>query len=84
MPLIVILLALVFNAINVYLQGSWLFVFGEYPTSWLTSKSFVVGFLLFFIGMYINITSDNILIALRKDSDEDLSLIHISEPTRPY
>jgi len=74
MPLIVILLALVFNAINVYLQGSWLFVFGEYPTSWLNSKPFVVGFLLFFIGMYINITSDNILIALRKDSDEDYTV----------
>ena len=74
MPLIVILLALVFNAINVYLQGSWLFVFGEYPTSWLTSKPFVVGFLLFFIGMYINVTSDNILIALRKDSDEDYTV----------
>ena len=74
MPLIVILLALVFNAINVYLQGSWLFVFGEYQTSWLTSKPFVVGFLLFFIGMYINITSDNILIALRKDSDEDYTV----------
>ena len=74
MPLIVIFLALVFNAINVYLQGSWIFVFGEYPTSWLISKPFVVGFLLFFIGMYINITSDNILISLRKDSDEDYSV----------
>ena len=74
MPLIVIFLALVFNAINVYLQGSWIFVFGEYSTSWLTSKPFVIGFLLFFIGMYINITSDNFLIALRKDSNEDYSV----------
>ena len=74
MPLIVIFLALVFNAINVYLQGSWIFVFGEYSTSWLTSKPFVIGFLLFFIGMYINVTSDNILIALRKDSNEDYSV----------
>ena len=74
MPLLIILLALGFNAINVYLQGNWIFVYGEYSISWLTSKPFMAGLIIFFIGMYINITSDNILIALRKNNQEEYSI----------
>ena len=74
MPLIIILFALGFNAINVYLQGNWIFVYGEYSLSWLTSKPFIVGLIVFLIGMYINVTSDNILIALRKNNQEEYSI----------
>jgi steroid 5-alpha reductase family enzyme len=74
MPLLIILFALGFNAINVYLQGNWIFVHGEYSIYWLTSKPFIAGLIIFFIGMYINITSDNILIALRKNNQDEYSI----------
>ncbi len=74
MPLLIIFMALVFNAINVYLQGNWIFVYGEYSSSWLTSNCFIVGTLIFIIGLYINVTSDNILIALRKNNEEEYSI----------
>ena len=42
----------------------------------------VIGFILLFVG----IQSDGIksLLAMSKEPVYDLSLIHISEPTRPY
>tara|TARA_B100000131_G_scaffold287326_1_gene297857 strand:+ start:2409 stop:3155 length:747 start_codon:yes stop_codon:yes gene_type:complete len=64
---IVVLLATIFNLVNVYIQGSWIFIFGSYEKEWLWSPYFIIGLLVFLIGLYINIKSDNILIKLREE-----------------
>jgi 3-oxo-5-alpha-steroid 4-dehydrogenase 1 len=62
--------SLFFNIINGYLNGRYLFTFcspnKDYPITYIYNKNFIIGFLLFFIGMFINIQSDNILIKLKK------------------
>ena len=65
--LIVVLLAAIFNLVNVYIQGSWIFIYGSYEKEWLMSPFFIIGLLVFFIGLCINIKSDNILIKLREE-----------------
>jgi len=64
--LLVVLLAAIFNIVNVYIQGSWIFNFGSYETEWFWSPFFIIGLSIFLIGLYINIKSDNILIKLRE------------------
>jgi len=68
MSLIVVLLGSIFNLVNVYIQGSWIFIYGSYEKEWLLSPFFIVGLLVFLIGLYINIKSDNILMELRKEN----------------
>ena len=65
--LIVVLLAAIFNLVNVYIQGSWIFIYGSYEKEWLMSPYFIIGLLIFLIGLYINIKSDNILMKLREE-----------------
>jgi len=65
--LIVVLLAAIFNLVNVYIQGSWIFIYGSYEKRWLMSPFFMIGLLVFLIGLYINIKSDNILMKLREE-----------------
>ena len=51
---------------------AFLFVFelhDYYPADWLTDPRFIAGFLVFIIGMYINIQSDDIIRNLRKEGD---------------
>ncbi len=72
MPLIIIILGAVFNALNGLMQGGWLFYIspdGSYPASWLTSWQFILGTLIFITGFAININSDRIIRRLRKPGD---------------
>ena len=66
MSYLVVTLAFIFNTVNVSIQAIWIFKFTSYETSWLYSFPFIIGLLIFLIGMYINIRSDNILFNLRK------------------
>ena len=68
MPVSVVFMALFFNFANGFFNGYWLGTLSEgyYPDSWLYTPKFIIGFILFFIGMYINMSSDNILLSLRK------------------
>lgn len=63
----VVLLAFAFNIINSTIQSYWIIFIGSYEN---ITFSFVLGFVLFSLGMYINIRSDNILIALRNDKED--------------
>tara|TARA_B100002051_G_scaffold1419_1_gene1341 strand:- start:1221 stop:1985 length:765 start_codon:yes stop_codon:yes gene_type:complete len=68
MPVSVILLAIFFNTINCLLNGIWLFeLSGGYTLSWFQDPRFIVGISIFFLGMIINIKSDDILFSLRDD-----------------
>jgi protein-S-isoprenylcysteine O-methyltransferase Ste14 len=70
MTLITMLLAIVFNSGNGYLNGRYLFSLGEpRPVEWLGDPRFIIGALLFFSGLAINIHSDGVLRSLRRPGE---------------
>lgn len=72
MPLSIILMGVVFNILNALMQGGWIFYLSPvdyYPSDWLTKPQFITGFLLFLLGMYVNIQSDDIIRNLRKNGE---------------
>ena len=70
--IIVVSSAIFFNIINGFINGYYLgsqtFVQDQY-TNYFLSYNFIIGIIIFFIGAYINIKSDEILFNLRKDND---------------
>lgn len=72
MPVVIMLMGLVFNTFNAYLIGGWLFgeaPAGMYEEAWLWSPQFIIGTVVFFGGMAINLQSDHIIRNLRKPGD---------------
>lgn len=72
MPLAIILMGMIFNIVNAYMIGGWLFYVSpetSYPPSWLASPLFILGTVIFFAGMGINLYSDHIIRNLRKPGD---------------
>ncbi|MDE6804458.1 MAG: DUF1295 domain-containing protein [Muribaculaceae bacterium] len=72
MPLAIILCGIVFNLVNAYMIGGWLFYVsapGTYPDSWLLSPCFIAGTLVFVAGNVINLHSDYIIRHLRRPGD---------------
>ena len=67
MPVVIVVMALFFSFSNGFFNGYWLGTLSEpYPLSWFTDWRFILGLILFFTGMYINISSDQIVLNLRK------------------
>ncbi|HUT82223.1 MAG TPA: DUF1295 domain-containing protein [Candidatus Bathyarchaeia archaeon] len=87
MAINVMLMGFVFNLINTYIQGRWLYLFSTdtyvgkallfplsnaiYDIKWLYSPQFIVGFTIFVFGFFINKQSDHILRNLRKPGDKE-------------
>ena len=72
MPVAIMLMGLVFNTLNAYLIGGWLYgeaPAGMYGPGWLTSPQFIIGTIVFFAGMAINLHSDHVIRTLRKPGD---------------
>ena len=72
MPIAIMLMGLVFNTLNAYLIGAWLFgeaPAGMYGKEWLHSPQFIVGTVIFIAGMAINLHSDHVIRNLRKPGD---------------
>ncbi len=70
MPVIVALMAFVFQLGNSYLQSAWIFRLSDaYGTAWLTDPRFLIGVSLFVFGYWINLQSDAILRNLRKPGE---------------
>lgn len=72
MPLVIIIMGILFNVVNAYMIGGWLFYVSPadmYATSWLRNPMFILGTALFFAGMWINLRSDYIIRHLRKPGD---------------
>ena len=72
MPLSIVAMGVLFNIINGFLIGESLFHLapvGKYSDTWLTSPTFIVGTIIYFIGMGINLHSDNVIRHLRKPGD---------------
>lgn len=72
MPLSIIVSGIVFNVLNAFMQGGWIFYVSppdRYPVSWLLSPQFIAGTIIFIGGMWINIHSDKIIRHLRQPGD---------------
>ena len=71
MPVAIMTMGIIFNCINGYIQGMWIFRLSGnmYTAEWLTSPQFIIGALLFFAGLAINWHSDYVIRHLRKPGD---------------
>jgi 3-oxo-5-alpha-steroid 4-dehydrogenase 1 len=70
MTLVVIGLGLLFNTVNAYLNGRYVFTFsGGYPADWLTRPTFLIGATLFVGGYVINRHADWTLRGLRRPGE---------------
>lgn len=72
MPLSVILMGVFFNVLNAMMQGGWIFYVSPenmYDVSWLSTPQFIIGLVIFFVGMIVNMYSDHIIRHLRKPGD---------------
>ena len=77
MPLVVMSFAFIFNAMNGYLNGRYIFTFsGGYPNEWLGDLRFIAGLALFLIGFVINRRADQILRSLRRPGDAGYRISH--------
>jgi protein-S-isoprenylcysteine O-methyltransferase Ste14 len=68
MPVLVMVLAILFNLLNAWVNARWISEYGHYPVSWLGDPRFWVGVALFASGLALNTSSDRILRRLRRRS----------------
>jgi hypothetical protein len=67
MPLVVMLLAIIFNLVNGFTNGYYFSAFArEYTFDWLRDARFIIGAVLYGGGTFLNWWSDQILLSLRK------------------
>jgi 3-oxo-5-alpha-steroid 4-dehydrogenase 1 len=77
MPASIAGFALLFNLFNGYLQGRYLHALGPvYPDSWLADPRFIVGALLWALGLAINLHADEVLLRLRKPGERGYKIPH--------
>jgi 3-oxo-5-alpha-steroid 4-dehydrogenase 1 len=70
MPLSVVAMGFLFNVMNGYLNGRYIFSFsGGYDNSWLADPRFIAGAILFITGYVINRQADQTLRGLRKPGE---------------
>ncbi len=70
MPLAVMSFGILFNIMNGYLNGRFVFNFSEYSTgSWLADPRFIIGTVLFVLGFIINRQADQTLRELRQPGE---------------
>ncbi|MBN1273736.1 MAG: 3-oxo-5-alpha-steroid 4-dehydrogenase [Candidatus Aminicenantes bacterium] len=77
MPFAIVFMAFIFNTMNGYLNGRYIFHFSKgYSSSWLSDPRFLGGVVLFAGGWAINIHSDEILGRLRKKKENAYHIPH--------
>jgi 3-oxo-5-alpha-steroid 4-dehydrogenase 1 len=75
MPFAIMILSFIWNVINGYIQGFWLFHLAPqfypdlYTPAWVTTPQFIIGTVIFIIGWCINMHSDYVIRTLRKPGD---------------
>jgi protein-S-isoprenylcysteine O-methyltransferase Ste14 len=70
LPLTIIGFGFLFNLMNGYLNGRYLFTLsGGYPDRWLSDPRFIIGLFIFVAGFFINRQADGILRSLRGPDD---------------
>ncbi len=74
-PVLLIVFSILFNGLNGYLNGRYLFYFSApYSLSWLHDPRFIIGTVMFLTGYIINLNSDHILRNLRDPGEEDYKI----------
>lgn len=63
--ILALLIQLIFND----LIGRYFGYYSNYPKDWLSSTQFLIGVVIFFIGMAINLHSDQVLRSLRSKNE---------------
>lgn len=77
MPMAVIALGFIFNAVNGYLNGRYIYTLSDgFSNSWLADPRFITGVLLFIGGFIINRESDHILHNLRQVGESGYKITH--------
>lgn len=76
MPMLIILMGIFFNFGNGFFNGWFQGNIASYPDSWVSSPQFIVGIVIFMLGMCINWQSDHILLNLRKPNEVDYKIPH--------
>ena len=75
MPLSILFFGVIFNSLNAYIQGRYLYFFSsggaKYTIDWITTPQFITGTVMFFIGFAIHFSSDSITRNLRKPGGND-------------
>ncbi|MHA1253528.1 MAG: DUF1295 domain-containing protein [Candidatus Helarchaeota archaeon] len=67
--------AIIVNMVNGYIQGRWLNYFGPIlGVEWFISPQFMVGVIIFFVGLGINVHSDYILRNLRRPGETEYKI----------
>jgi len=75
MPILIMFMAIFFNLINGFINGYYLGNHSDlYTQQWLMTLPFWIGLFLFFLGMGINIQSDNILLHLRQPGEKEYKI----------
>jgi 3-oxo-5-alpha-steroid 4-dehydrogenase 1 len=70
LPLLIAAQGFLFNLVNAYTCGRWLFAVGPpHPDAWLADPRFLAGLALFVTGFLVNVRSDEILFRLRGPGD---------------
>ena len=67
-PTSVILSAILFNLVNGFINGYHLGNLAFFDSNYIYSLNFVFGILIFILGLFINISSDNILIRIKSQN----------------
>lgn len=75
MPVVIIGMGFLFNVLNAYLNGWYLFgLSGGYPSRWLADPRFLIGLALFLTGLVINRRADGTLRKLRHREKSDYGI----------
>ena len=75
-PVLLVLLAMAFNAMNGYINGFYIFQKASYDLSWFTDWRFILGVVVFYTGYAINMQSDTILSGLKRTADDQYQIPH--------
>lgn len=67
MPISVMMAAFFFCTWNGSNQASYLILVREYPKDWVFHPQFLIGVVIFFVGLAMNISADNTLMRLKTD-----------------
>ena len=78
-PIAIMAMGMVFNTVNAFLIAGWIFGIpgvmeaqapaGFYTAQWFRDPRFIVGTVIFFTGMAINLNSDHVIRHLRQPGD---------------
>lgn len=69
-PQVIVLMAIVFNTLNGFINGYGVFHLYSYDIRWLLSWQFITGITLFLCGYFINKTADEKLAMLRSQNQQ--------------